>query len=534
MALRLASLAAVLALLPAVAVADDPPKPAALVSAQRVKAVVRVTGVVEKKLMHVVDDGQGVGSTLNGVILTTRDKISVTVHHPNPLTTQVSASTTAVDDPSAGVFAKLLDAISGVAALVRPAAAGDAGSERADALPETFACQVVEDAEQFVKQMSLKALSDDLASPKKLGEAIDAWKTAAADKGRPGIVAAVALIKTHADSLQTNIDQAAKAFDAVRARADLDLSSLQAGLQQARDRIDVATTKLEDYRKTVSSKPTPAETAAIGMLAQTLADAREVAANEASKIDCERQARSVYRGAQVALPFAEIARLKNIAASVKALRTAIETTYLGQDVRNRWTNNDADFELIWDVRPTAEKGQRVTVKWVPISVALVDDSLQTKSGEAASATFDVYLFRRWVPELGLGVTFGLITRPKYGTSTEGGKTVVKRLADEQVSVEPTVMVNFLPWGEQGLTPMIQLGAAVSKTAPTILMGPGWRLPGSKGGAAIGLGLMLAWVKDLQSLKPGDPVGGTKDIDDDLGFGNKLPKTRLYVNLQYKF
>jgi hypothetical protein len=85
-----------------------------------------------------------------------------------------------------------------------------------------------------------------------------------------------------------------------------------------------------------------------------------------------------------------------------------------------------------------------------------------------------------------------------------------------------------------LVPMIQMGAATSKDLPGILVGVGLRLFGiGKGDIAIGGGGMFSWVKDLQKLKPGGVVSGTKDIDADLGYSSR-PKLGGYFVIQYKF
>ena len=43
--------------------------------------------------------------------------------------------------------------------------------------------------------------------------------------------------------------------------------------------------------------------------------------------------------------------------------------------------------------------------------------------------------------------------------------------------------------------------------------------------------MVAWVKDLRTLKDGDVVGGTRDIEVDL---RSVRRYGAYLGLQYKF
>src|SRR5208282_1688480 len=140
------------------------------------------------------------------------------------------------------------------------------------------------------------------------------------------------------------------------------------------------------------------------------------------------------------------------------------------------------------------------------------------------------------PEVGVGAVFGTVTAPVYGTAQNAsGQTIVAKKPNTSLSVNPTVLVNFVcRCGTGLLTPMAQIGAAASKTTPAILLGGGIRLFGlSKGDVALGGGAMFAWVKDLQHLKVGDVIGGTNDINSDLGFSG-LPKVGGYFAIQYKF
>jgi len=82
--------------------------------------------------------------------------------------------------------------------------------------------------------------------------------------------------------------------------------------------------------------------------------------------------------------------------------------------------------------------------------------------------------------------------------------------------------------------MFQVGVAASKDVPAVLFGGGLRLFSlGKGDVAVGGGLALAWVKDLNHLRSGDVVTGTKDIEQDLSFDH-APRPRPYFTIQYKF
>jgi hypothetical protein len=130
---------------------------------------------------------------------------------------------------------------------------------------------------------------------------------------------------------------------------------------------------------------------------------------------------------------------------------------------------------------------------------------------------------------------GSVTRPGYGTTrNEAGATVVGRLPRAFASVEPGVLASFVCRCRTGplIAPMLQAGITTSKDVPALLAGGGIRLFGlPKGEVALGGGGMIAWVKDLRTLRVGDPVGGTTDIEADLGY---MRQQGWYLALQYKF
>jgi len=80
--------------------------------------------------------------------------------------------------------------------------------------------------------------------------------------------------------------------------------------------------------------------------------------------------------------------------------------------------------------------------------------------------------------------------------------------------------------------MLQAGVSTSPDAPGLFGGGGIRLFGiGTGDVALGGGWISAWVQDLKTLRIGDRVGGTIDIDRDLGFARR---DGWYVLAQYEF
>jgi hypothetical protein len=141
----------------------------------------------------------------------------------------------------------------------------------------------------------------------------------------------------------------------------------------------------------------------------------------------------------------------------------------------------------------------------------------------------------FVPEIGVGATFMTFQSPRYATTKNAaGQTVVGESFDD-LTVEPTVMLNFVVRSYPGafVTPMAQVGVSTSKETPTFFLGGGLRfLHVGKGDFAFSAGWAFPWVRQLNELNVGDEVGGMKDIEDDLTF--KRFGTHVYYALQYKF
>ena len=113
-----------------------------------------------------------------------------------------------------------------------------------------------------------------------------------------------------------------------------------------------------------------------------------------------------------------------------------------------------------------------------------------------------------------------------------GETVVARKPGEDVSFAAAMLLNAViaPRAESFALPMFQLGVSVAPDGPGILAGAGLRLTRPKR-IALSAGVILAWVKDLQTLKVDLPVSGTTAIDADLAYE---PTLKPYFALQYKF
>jgi hypothetical protein len=211
----------------------------------------------------------------------------------------------------------------------------------------------------------------------------------------------------------------------------------------------------------------------------------------------------------------------------------LQETYTADE---KWLNG-VYYIVYPTIDPNAAEMDIVTVKVAALSLVTDDAKVSIKPEDRGAATIVVREFSRFAPEAGAGMVLAFVPRVFYGTGTNAdGKTVVAVSKTEDVAVVPGGMVNFVCRCGAGpfVEPMFQIGAAISKETPGILVGGGIRLF-AMGKADISLsgGVVAAWVKKLKTLEVGDAISGSKDIDADLGFKG-LPTTRPYIAILVKF
>lgn len=244
----------------------------------------------------------------------------------------------------------------------------------------------------------------------------------------------------------------------------------------------------------------------------------------------------VYEAAALSDQDQRIQQIFALQSTTKQLSDLLTSDYLPA---TRWMGpNSTDYIVSAEIVPTFDKMQNVSAKVTSISIKVdaTTSIISTVQQSAGSATFSVRRYSALTPEVGVGAVFGTIKQPTYGTGTNSsGQTIVAKKSGNSLSVNPTILVNFVcRCGTGLLVPMLQIGAATSKDLPAILLGGGFHLFGlGKGDVAVGGGLMLGWYKDLNKLQVGDVVTGTNDINNDLGYIG-TPKPAAYAAIQYKF
>jgi hypothetical protein len=445
-----------------------------------VKSQIRVVwDPASKKLQYAADDGSVLRELPADKLFLTKTSLFVTYQRINPLRIQATASATASDDPTNAAITKLIEAIGNVGKVVAgpvtpvPSSSGPNAAVTVLDRPASTSGEVCKDEKLAAGEETLRRVfRADAAAIK---HEIDGW-IAAIDieyangaTGQRAIGAGVAKIEKFIIGVKQAIPPA----------------------QAARDDVEA-----------IPPSTTPA---------------------------CKEQRSTLRLKAQ-----ATVDDLTSLHTALISLHDMLLDRYVHNDFG--WIDR-INYKIGPEVGPTAERLQTVTVSASSVKLRLTPSGGEVVGSEPLTvAKMTVRRYSLFTPEIGVGAVFGFLKAPQYGTTTnEKNEVVVSRIRDDGVAVAPSVLVNFVCHCAAGpLAPMFQVGASTSKDVPAILAGGGLRLFGAgKGDISIGGGVMVGWVKDLQTRKEGDVVKGTSDIEADLGLRAK-PKTAGYFVLQYKF
>ncbi len=247
---------------------------------------------------------------------------------------------------------------------------------------------------------------------------------------------------------------------------------------------------------------------------------------------CSRSTRRLYELLALANPRARLATLAAVRAAVSSLRDGLNHDYVAAD---RWL--ESEYRLADSIRPPRDGSLATAIHVTDLRLEVDESSgaVVAVAETTASETLVAHRDSRFTREFAVASIVGTVTRQQYGTTTNAaGTTVVGRLARPLASLEPAFLASFVCRCQTGplVAPMVQVGITTSKDVPAILAGGGIRLFGlPRGDVALGMGAMIAWVKDLDSLRVGDPIGGTVDIEADLQYARRQG---FYAALQYKF
>jgi hypothetical protein len=454
-------------------------------SAPRVKDQLQIR-LEGKTIRYSLERSDNFRDIIPDQIFVASSSIKLTYPRINPLRIQVTAAVSEADDPGHAAVAKLVDALIGFPALLKPSGNGQTG--RGLFPPD---CSETDQALHAIELLDKNFYGGQTQDPP-VG-------------GTPDLGPA---------SLPY---QLAKWINGI----DDDFSADHSGpavIEAVTRRIHVFQTAIDLNIKTAKD-----------VIAGVDKNAGLSPANE-----CQKEAKYIYEAIRLTNPHRRLQELIQLSDDLKALETNLTNNYAASE---KWLNRT--YYIVQDLTPKSDKAQKIVVKVIAnkLEVSSTDGNLVTSKQDLGSATFTLREFSRFAPEVGAGLVVAFVNQPKYGTSINAsGQTVVALAKKDTVSVDPTVMVDFVcrcnaaPYFQ----PMFQVGVAASKDVPAVLFGGGLRLFSlGKGDVAVGGGLALAWVKDLTHLKPGDVVTGTKDIEQDLSFDH-TPRARPYFTIQYKF
>jgi hypothetical protein len=482
--------------------------------AQRVREVIKLRLSPDRKTLEVATDGkQNFAPLKKDQTFTTTGPVAVTIERPNPLTLLVTAEVTEADDPAYATVGRLIEALLGATDVITAGAVSSAlekvGGGAREALIESASSEckdAISDARTDVNTLD-RTLFSEAWSKKLITEELKKWLAAIDKAHRTGTTTGPAAIQAGLDAIQQYLDRRFEVQD-----------------------------KDKDNDKDKTKAYTPAEI----LKAATDAVQAILIADAPKGLDpaCRGEINTIYGLARLTNPQERLEAVKKIYSSVLDLKETLEKTYAHP---GNWYGSDnakTSFYLRRAVEPSSQSMQVVSVKALSVDYSKLDTVtpvLVAKREDLVSASFTVKQYSWFVPEIGVGATFMTFHNPKYATTKNAaGQTVVGESFDD-LTVEPTVMMNFVVRGYPGafLTPMVQVGVSASKETPTFFFGGGLRfLHVGKGDFAFSAGVAFPWVRQLNELGVGDEVGGMKDIEDDLTF---QPFGRhLYYALQYKF
>lgn len=216
-------------------------------------------------------------------------------------------------------------------------------------------------------------------------------------------------------------------------------------------------------------------------------------------------------------------KMKSMLSSYKEDRKVIDEK---NNIMYEWVGDD--LHLSFDA-PTRKKFMSVNLTYGDIKISYDDTTI--KETNAITGSFEYHKREYIVPEVGTGYLYSGVRNKTWGTKTVNGQTVVVKLKDEAMIGHAAITLNgiILTSPDSWVYPMVQFGIATDKDTPAFTTGVGFRLIDTP--LAFAVGAIYSFNKELESLKEGDVVTGTADIEANLKYH---PTASWYVGLQYNF
>jgi hypothetical protein len=226
-------------------------------------------------------------------------------------------------------------------------------------------------------------------------------------------------------------------------------------------------------------------------------------------------------------------RLKNLKKTFDAVNEA-------KDKAIKCLNDDVSWCFKINQVPTKEgKISIVSIKINESGFQLSDENeiVNVETKKIIEKTLYFRKFQRFVPEVSVGTVYTFFKYNTYGTVSDNtGQQYVSTPTENEVNnLNITTMINFnyyIP--NSNLHPLYQIGIGLNSGVPSLLTGFGIRsnINGFKRLTITG-GVAMTWIKELSSLKVGDPISGTDDIEKDLTLKFSWPP-KPYIGIQYNF
>jgi hypothetical protein len=198
---------------------------------------------------------------------------------------------------------------------------------------------------------------------------------------------------------------------------------------------------------------------------------------------------------------------------------------------NAWLNTN-DY-IVLKPKPDPAKIDKITVAISTRTPPDDDISVALTESKPVSGSFDLRKYSAIIGEVAAALIYTDIEYKEFGTEEKNGELTVKEVEASHFPVEGAMTLNLIPafLGKSFVYPTFQLGVSTAKDAPGVLAGIGLRFTETRQ-LSLTIGRMVTWHKELQTLKPGDVVTGTAQIEAD----KKLERAPAawYGGLQYSF
>jgi hypothetical protein len=460
-----------------------------LLSAPHVHGTLTLQLNSDKKLLYLRDSDPNYRTLQDNTAFVIDDQIDLVFHGFNPFLVTISSTEKTEADPNFGSLAKFLDAAQKLGLFQTES--GTAGMSASSAL-----AGLEERSEKGTELTKLLTIGQSLKA------AINDTDCTAYNKLHEGLSDLRNNLGTIVVSKQT--------FDTWT-----ESSNNPSGVKEVRDDIlkRVETfAQLEKAMKEILS--------AIDQLA-----AKGASPNEPR---CDRfRASTLALAVDVSHKISEVMALRReISSKLQDLRKYLASF----EDKTAW-RTDGDYIFL---RPTSDFNN---VKLLTVNVRKRtmnggDNDFEIVEEDPVSTTFRLRQHSLLVPEVGVAVVATDLDFPKYGTEEKDGKILVKDAGDDEDPIKAAMMLN-LTWRAHRTLPVfpgLQIGLTQTESYPGLLAGINFRFVYPRP-FSLSVGRLFAWYKDLETLKPGDPITGTADIEKDL---ERHMKQATYFAIQYTF